>query len=298
MKENRMTAFGKGRMISAIVVLFAVLSCGYTTWRYIEWNHVAAGIKEPDKRIQAEREALTTLTQVLGGTFVLLSSYFTARTIQISQEARITNSFFQAMELLGDEDSLSQRIGGLYALERVAWDSEKDHWTVMEVFMSYLRQNAAIDTHKEVGHAPEIKRVEDIHAVVRAIARRKRTYRQGEEHRLDLRGLGLVDADFYYGCLQGILFDGSILDGASFKWANLDNTRMRSTSLQRANFTNASLKNSKLAGANLTDAVFKNAHLEGADLSETIGLTRSQIKEAILDEKTKIPLHLQSETSM
>ena len=53
----------------------------------------------------------------------------------------------------------------------------------MEVFMSYLRQNAAIDIHKERDPSPEIKRVEDIHAIVRAIARRKRTYRQGEEHR-------------------------------------------------------------------------------------------------------------------
>ena len=121
MKENRMSAFGKGRIISAVVVLFAVLSCGYTTWRYIEWNQTAAGIQELDKRIQAEREALTTLTQVLGGTFVLLSSYFTARTIQISQETRITNSFFQAMELLGDEDyQMSTSLGSSELLILVA----------------------------------------------------------------------------------------------------------------------------------------------------------------------------------
>jgi uncharacterized protein YjbI with pentapeptide repeats len=200
------------------------------------------------------------------------------------------------MELLGDKDSLSKRIGGIYALERIAWDSEKDHWTIMEVFMSYARQYAAIDFYKEKGLPASLRTSEDIHAVVRAISRRKRTYRQGEEHALDLRNLYLDSADFFYGQLQGVLFDGSMLDKASFKWANLDKARLRKASFRGANFTNASLIESKLAGADLTGAILINAHLERTDLSEVVGLTESQIQNAIISPETKLPAYLQLNT--
>ena len=296
MRENRILALTKGKEIPIIVILIAFLSCGYTVWKYIDWQQTATRIQEPEKRIQAERETFSTLTQVLGGTFVLISLYFTARTIQISHETRITNSFFQAMELLGDKDSLSKRIGGIYALERIAWDSEKDHWTIMEVFMSYARQYTAIDVYKEKDSPTSLRTPEDIHAVIRAISRRKRIYEKGEEHALDLRNLYLVSADFFCGHLQGVLLDGSILDKASFKWANLDKARLRKTSLRGANFTNASLRQSKLADADLTDAVLTNAHLEGTNLSDTVGLTNSQIESAIISPETRLPAYLQLRT--
>ena len=33
--------------------------------------------------------------------------------------------------------------GGIYALGRIAKDSEKDHWPVMEVMSAYIRENAS-----------------------------------------------------------------------------------------------------------------------------------------------------------
>ncbi len=38
--------------------------------------------------------------------------------------------------------NLEVRLGGIYALERIARDSPKDHWTIMEVLTAYVRENS------------------------------------------------------------------------------------------------------------------------------------------------------------
>jgi hypothetical protein len=89
-----------------------------------------------------------TFLQVLGGAALLLGLYFTARTLRISQETlrtnqegQVTERFTNAIEHLGDT-RLTVRLGGIYALERIAIDSPKDHWQIMEVLTAYVRDNA------------------------------------------------------------------------------------------------------------------------------------------------------------
>ncbi len=47
-----------------------------------------------------------------------------------AQDKQITERFTKAIELLGSEN-ISIRLGGIYALERIAMDSLKDHFTIM-----------------------------------------------------------------------------------------------------------------------------------------------------------------------
>ena len=53
---------------------------------------------------------------------------FTARNFILSREGQVTDRYTKAIEQLGS-DKLDVRIGGIYALERVARDSAKDHPT-------------------------------------------------------------------------------------------------------------------------------------------------------------------------
>src|SRR5207248_11751254 len=67
--------------------------------------------------------------------------------LDVDREAQITNRFTQAIGQLGAElkdgkPDLEVRLGGIYALERIARDSSRDHWTIMEVLTAYVRQNA------------------------------------------------------------------------------------------------------------------------------------------------------------
>jgi len=91
-------------------------------------------------------EARKTLATILGGLVLLAGAYFTWRNIKltqesvataqkglmVSQEGQITDRFTKAIEQLGAGDAsgkekLEVRLGGIYALERIANQSERDH---------------------------------------------------------------------------------------------------------------------------------------------------------------------------
>ena len=52
-----------------------------------------------------------------------------------------TDLFTRAIDQLGSE-KLEVRLGGIYALERIARDSEKDHGPIMEVLVAFVRLHA------------------------------------------------------------------------------------------------------------------------------------------------------------
>jgi hypothetical protein len=67
--------------------------------------------------------------------------------LAINREGQITDRFTRAIDQLGATDNKGNklfeiRIGGIYALERIANESEKDYWPIMEVLTAYVRQHA------------------------------------------------------------------------------------------------------------------------------------------------------------
>jgi hypothetical protein len=70
------------------------------------------------------------------------------QTQRLTEQGQITERFTRAIEQLGATDDttskprLELRLGGIYALERIAGDSpERDYSTVVEVLTAYVRQN-------------------------------------------------------------------------------------------------------------------------------------------------------------
>ena len=53
----------------------------------------------------------------------------------------MTDRYAKAIEQLG-WDKLDVRVGGIYAIERVARDSARDHLTVMEVLTAFIREHS------------------------------------------------------------------------------------------------------------------------------------------------------------
>jgi hypothetical protein len=62
---------------------------------------------------------------------------------EADRERRITDSFTKAVELLGN-NQLEVRLGAIYALERIARESERDYWPIMETLTAYVRTRAGI----------------------------------------------------------------------------------------------------------------------------------------------------------
>jgi Pentapeptide repeats (8 copies) len=91
------------------------------------------------------RGRLLTLS---AGLFAAGALIFTARnftvsrqTLELTEQGQVTERYTKAIEQLGS-DKLDVRIGGIYALERIARDSARDHPTVMEVLAAFIREHS------------------------------------------------------------------------------------------------------------------------------------------------------------
>ena len=82
-----------------------------------------------------EDEHRRTLAQILTGGGLLVGLYLGWRRVRAAEEGQITERFTKAIEQLGQEGEGKMAIwlGGIYALERIAKDSEKDHGPIMEI---------------------------------------------------------------------------------------------------------------------------------------------------------------------
>ena len=99
--------------------------------------------------LQTARDAARGRLLTLGaGLFAAGALVFTAlnfnlsrRTFELTEQGQVTDRYTKAIEQLGS-DKLDVRIGGIYALERIARDSAKDHPTVMEVLTAFIREHS------------------------------------------------------------------------------------------------------------------------------------------------------------
>jgi hypothetical protein len=217
-----------------------------------------------------ENDARTTLVQALGGAVLLIGLYFTLRNLQLTQDRQITEHYTRAVEHLGSE-KLEVRLGSIYALERIARDSERDHWPIMEILTAYVREHTPWEPEdgepwEEQGSQDEISRIPplaiDIQAILTVLGRRTRTYGKGEDQRLDLSYTDLHEVD---------------LCGVNLVEANLSCANFREAVLDGADLRGADLFDSVLRSADWRGAQLQEANLRGADVRAARHLTVEQL---------------------
>jgi hypothetical protein len=59
----------------------------------------------------------------------------------LALEGQLADRYSKAVEQLSS-DKLDVRVGGIYALERIARDSHRDHPTIMEVLAAFIREHS------------------------------------------------------------------------------------------------------------------------------------------------------------
>jgi hypothetical protein len=206
------------------------------------------------------------------------------RTFELTQQGQVADRYTKAIEQLGSTE-LGVRIGGIYALERVARDSVRDHPTVMEVLSAFIREHSRERWPLEdSGDLRQRSTRPDAQAAITVVARRDprrdippidlvgaELSRANLSHAnlayVDLHFANLTSADLSRADLTRATVFRSNLTDAGLDWANL-----ASASFIRTKFTAACLSGANLTGANLnqadlTDANLTGAHLSGADLT-------------------------------
>jgi hypothetical protein len=271
--------------------LLLICAMVFVLWKVPQWQLEGENL-EAGRRIQLENDLRKTLAQIMAGAFILIGGYLAwrrvtalERTVVVAQEGQITERFTRAIQLLGDRENLEVRLGGIYALERIAKDSPKDHWTIMEVLTAYIREHTPWEESPPSGQEETFpKPTVDTQAILTVLGRRLLKFREGEENRLDLRETGLSCAS-----LERAHLEGAILIGTHLEWALLAGAHLECALLADAHLERARLDRAYLDGANLS-----GAHLEGANLAEATGLTHQQLEEAHTDDQTILPDYLRN----
>ena len=156
------------------VTLVVVVGLLAYYWASPSWQAIG-GIPSVEGQVRLRTEWVKALAQVILGVLVLGTLYVTWRrvraaeqTVEVAQEGQITERFTRAVEQLGNQESMAIRLGGIYALERIAKDSPEDHRQVMEVLTAYVRENSRWEYRKK-GKQPYRKVPSDIQAILTVI---------------------------------------------------------------------------------------------------------------------------------
>ncbi|RPK58543.1 pentapeptide repeat-containing protein [Streptomyces sp. ADI95-17] len=222
-------------------------------------------------------------------------------TAEISREGQITERYTEAIKLLSSV-TMTERLGGIYSLERIMHDSEKDHWPVVEVLASFIREHASVSG--EIGRefildTPNETPPQHIQAALSVLARRPKRDEQFNVNLsyTDLRGAHLQGGDcagfqFRHCRLDGAHLEGANLKKAFFWGANLNNAYLIGIdgrhvglvhcNLENAKLTDSDLSNSFLHNSKAKSASFRGCDLTGANLYDT-ALQGADLRDAALD---------------
>jgi hypothetical protein len=138
--------------------IIALVVIGLSIWWIVPQKQVnlfGIGTNNTIEKATLENQYRVTITQMFGGIAILYGVYqgwqrinIAEKELKVSQEGQITERFTRAIDQLGATDksgnsNLEIRLGGIYALERIANESEKDYWPIMEILTAYVRKNSA-----------------------------------------------------------------------------------------------------------------------------------------------------------
>ncbi|MGW4152208.1 hypothetical protein ACWEDF_03505 [Micromonospora chersina] len=114
-----------------------VLLLGPVAW----WATPAKNLQGKDKA-DVRNDTRQTLLAAVGGLVVLTGAAFTARTFYLSRRGQFTDRYTKAIAQLAS-DRLTERLGGIYALEHLMTESDRDHNSVVEVLAAFVREHSS-----------------------------------------------------------------------------------------------------------------------------------------------------------
>ena len=229
-----------------------------------------------------DRDTLEQARQTLG-----LTRRRDDTTSALARSEQLTDRYTKAVELLGHA-VLDVRLGGIYALERLARDSAADHPTVMDVLGAYVRERSRPITEEDGTERWGSRPAEDVQAALTVLGRR--CTEDGWDWpgpprltNLDLNGVDLTGAN-----LRGADLTGTQLAGARLDRTDLTGARLQGTSLRRARIHHTTMVEVDALLSDLIDAELFHTDLSRSTLVE-VDLLRARvtgctIKDAALNE--------------
>jgi hypothetical protein len=174
---------------------------------------------------------------------LLVGAYFTYRQLHTAQQGQITERYTRAIDQLGHAQ-LDVRLGGIYALERIARDSLADRTTISEVLTAFVRSHAPWPPRlpgqyvatAPIDEVPELQvRAADVQACLTVLGRGGfASPAEDQGDRLDLHAVDLRRADLHGAHLEEANLFGAHLEKANLDSAHLETAYLGGAHLERA----------------------------------------------------------------
>ncbi len=196
--------------------------------------------------------------------------------LRLGEQAQITDRFTKAIEQLGSKET-SIRLGAIYALERIGFDSVRDVQAIIEILAAFVRNNCARPSGNLQSEASiDTSLASDVLAAIKVLIRVKNI--DGVETRkVDLRNCHLPNLELDNITVRGFELNGSDLSGQSFRDVRFVNCEFDDANFSKShfhrcefrecgswftNFESAFLNDSSIYNDNYIFANFRYAHLE------------------------------------
>jgi uncharacterized protein YjbI with pentapeptide repeats len=302
-------------------ILGLYLLLGGVLFGFLEHYVNPDAINDSSKKVTARKDLVQALGFLMVGVAGAIGIYFTWRGQRLTQESledtrkntedeqklthqgQITERFTQGIKQLGD-DKLEVRIGGIYALAKIAEDSDIYYWPIIEILAAYVRKNAPWTTTEASESGEDSDHEEDLeHMSLRrrlayamkldksATSRRWQHAEAGEgrshQHKqLDIQAILYILRNLY-----------KLRDCKHPNDNGEDFIRLTDTDLRYADLREMHLERARLRGANLKEARLGSAHLSEARLRNTIfvkaDLEKAQLQDADLEQAILCKAELQ-----
>jgi hypothetical protein len=276
--RHRWSDLSLGPRIGLVVLaVLVVILLGALVLKWIPAWLATGGLRGKNRAEEIGRTRTAVLASI-AGLIALTGAIFTGLSYRLNREGQITDRFTRAIDQIGRPE-LEVRLGGIYALERIARDSRDDHPQVFEVLTAFVRERSPRQGDERMPV--------DVQAAMRVIARRNPRQDAG---RLGLRGadlrgmeLGFGEVHFSHADLSETNLARISLIATDLSHATLAGATLVYTKLELVNLRRASL-----ASADLARATLLNCFLNGADLSGA-SLTGLDLSGAMYDDETRWP---------
>ena len=161
--QNRVWGRFLGVAIQLLTITLVLIALGLLiAFAVSVYTAISAGTQITGEAI---RNVGLALAAVFGAPFLVWRSFVAQRQTDIAEQSQITDRINKAVENLGatrllhdaegkqfTQPNLEVRIGAIYALERIAQDSLRDHVQIMEILTAYVRENAKAEDAKRSPH--------------------------------------------------------------------------------------------------------------------------------------------------
>ena len=295
-KHGRFLAWAKGFSGALLKVLLSFLTSGTVLVVIACLGIIAASTcvsiaywDELGTKQESLSATIRNIAVVVGGALALLLSIWRSviadrqanaarRQSETAQQGLWNERFQKGAENLWNSD-LSVRLGGVYALDRLAKEQpDAYHIQVMELLCAFIRNasrkssdtSVRFDTRPRHGKEVSV----DVQEVMNAIGRRNADGIELEKatptfqmdlSNLDLQSISLTNGDFRGANFRNTHLMHAYCGNTSFRGANLASAKLYMATLIFSDMTDADLSWADLSGADLGAASLQNADVSNSD---------------------------------